>query len=36
MSNFAQATDQDVHMYAKFEYLDFHIFLQIITSRYEF
>jgi hypothetical protein len=36
MSKFAQATEYKVHMYAKFEYLNVHIFLQINTSRYEF
>jgi hypothetical protein len=27
MGNFVQATEYKVHMYAKFEYLDIHIFL---------
>jgi hypothetical protein len=27
MSNFVQATVYDMYMYAKFEYLDIHIFL---------
>jgi hypothetical protein len=29
--NFGQATEYEVYMHAKFEYLDIYIFLQLIT-----
>jgi hypothetical protein len=32
---FVQATEYEVYMHAKFEYLDIYIFLQLITSRFE-
>jgi hypothetical protein len=32
---FVQATECEVYMHAKFEYLDIYIFLQLITSRFE-
>jgi hypothetical protein len=35
VSNFAQATGHDVHMCAKFEYLDIYRFLQLNTSKFE-
>jgi hypothetical protein len=35
MNNFVQATEYDVHINAKFEYLDIYRSLQLITSRFE-
>jgi hypothetical protein len=35
MSNFIQATEYDVYVYAKFECLDVYRFLKLNTSRYE-
>jgi hypothetical protein len=35
MGNFVQATEHDVHMYAKFEYLDIYRFLQLNTLTFE-
>jgi hypothetical protein len=35
MSNFVQATDHDVHRYAKLEYLGIYISLQLNTSIFE-
>jgi hypothetical protein len=34
MSNFLQATEHDVHMYAKFGDFIFYVFLQINTPRF--
>jgi hypothetical protein len=35
MSNFVQATEYDMYMYAKYEYLDIYKFLQLNTLRFE-
>jgi hypothetical protein len=35
MGNFIHATEHDVHMYAKFEYLDIYRYLQLNNSRFE-
>jgi hypothetical protein len=35
MRNFVQATGYDVHMHAKFEWLDAYRFLQLNTSRFD-
>jgi hypothetical protein len=35
MNNFVQATEYEVHMHAKFEYLDIYRILLLITSRFE-
>ncbi len=35
VDNFLQAIEYEMYMHAKFEYLDIHIFLHIIISRFE-
>jgi hypothetical protein len=35
MINFVQATEHDVHMYAKFGYFTFYEFLYLNTSRFD-
>jgi hypothetical protein len=35
MCNFVQATEYELYMHAKFEYLDTDIFLQLISSSFE-
>jgi hypothetical protein len=35
MTNLVQATEYEVYMHAKFEYLDIYIFLLLITPRFE-
>jgi hypothetical protein len=35
MRNFVQATEYEVYMHAKFEYLDIYIILQFNTSMFE-
>jgi hypothetical protein len=35
MNNFVQATEYEMYMHAKFEYLDIYIFLQLNTSMFD-
>jgi hypothetical protein len=35
MRNFVQATEYEMYMHAMFEYLDIHLFLKLIISRFE-
>jgi hypothetical protein len=35
MGNFVQVMEYDVHMYAKFKYIEIYKFLQLNTSRFE-
>jgi hypothetical protein len=35
MINFVQATEYELYVHAKFEYLDIYIFLQLNTSMFE-
>jgi hypothetical protein len=36
MNSFVQATEHEVYMYAKFEYLIIYRYLQLNTSRFQF